>query len=60
MKASRKDKFICIVTALWAVTNITVYFLFDIDHVLYSNLAYIIFLVCVLLCKPAMRWLNEK
>lgn len=60
MKASRKDKFICIVAALWSVTNITVYFLFDIDHVLYSNLVYIIFLVCVLLCKPAMRWLDEK
>lgn len=60
MKASRKDKFIGIVAALWAVTNMTVYFLFDIDHVLYSNLVYIIFLVCILLCKPAMRWLNEK
>ncbi len=57
---TRKDKFISIVAILWVITNFTVFVLFGIKNVFFSNIAYIIFLVMILCCKPIMNWLNSK
>ena len=60
MRTPRKDMFVSIYALVWGVTDMVLYFVYDKDAAMFSNVVFTILLVAVLMCSPLMRWLNKK
>ena len=60
MHIIRKDIFMAVYAVVWVTSNIVAYYMFGNDGTLISNAVFIVMLILVLMCRPLMRWLNEK
>lgn len=60
MRTPRKDMFVAIYALVWGLTDMVLYFVYDKDAALVSNVVFTILLIAVFMCSPLMRWLNKK